>query len=157
MLFGLILWAELFGFYLLFAGHVGTTELLAGAPAGLAAAVVGFVLHRVANRRFRLRRAPWGRVLAASFGALPQDTVAVGRRLLRALLHRPDSTAGRLRRQAFVPGGNGADDAGRRGTITLAASLAPNRFVLREQSKHGALLVHELAPAKPRRDRVWPL
>ncbi|HET9019822.1 MAG TPA: hypothetical protein VFN46_09550, partial [Acetobacteraceae bacterium] len=74
MIVGLILWAELFGFYLLFAGHVGNTELLAGGPAALAAAAIGLLLHRVTRRRFRLR-APWSRVLAASFGALPRDVV----------------------------------------------------------------------------------
>lgn len=46
MLLGLILWAQVFGFYLVLAQHVGPAEWLAGAPAALPAAVLGALLRR---------------------------------------------------------------------------------------------------------------
>lgn len=46
MLVGLILWAEVFGFYLLSAGHVGAAGLLVGGPTALAAAALGAALRR---------------------------------------------------------------------------------------------------------------
>lgn len=48
---GLILWAQVFGFYLVLAQHVGTAEWLAGAPAALPAAALGALLHRSMRRR----------------------------------------------------------------------------------------------------------
>ena len=48
---GLILWAELYGSYLLFAGHVGMVGLLAGVPAAAVAALLGAMLHRPAAAR----------------------------------------------------------------------------------------------------------
>lgn len=53
MVLGLILWAQVFGFYLVLAQHVGTAEWLAGAPAALPAAVLGALLHRSMERRER--------------------------------------------------------------------------------------------------------
>lgn len=48
---GLILWAQIFGFYLVLAQHVGTAEWLAGAPAALPAAALGALLHRGMRRQ----------------------------------------------------------------------------------------------------------
>ena len=55
---GLILWAQIFGFYLVLAQHVGTAEWLAGAPAALPAAALGALLHRGVRgtKRFFLLR-----------------------------------------------------------------------------------------------------
>lgn len=53
MILGLILWAQVFGFYLVLAQHVGTAEWLAGAPAALPAAALGALLHRGVQKRGR--------------------------------------------------------------------------------------------------------
>jgi multisubunit Na+/H+ antiporter MnhE subunit len=54
----LILWAELFGFYLLLARQVDGAEWIAGIFSAFAAAALGALLHRRAGRHCQ-RRSMW--------------------------------------------------------------------------------------------------
>lgn len=46
MVFGLFIWAQAFGLYLLLAGEIDNGALLAAGPSALAAAMLGALLHR---------------------------------------------------------------------------------------------------------------
>jgi len=155
VLFALINWVILAGFYLLFAGQVSGSELIAGAPVTIAAAGFAVLLHRTQSRRLRLR-APWLHVTGQTLGALYPDAVRVGRVLLQALWRRPDGPLGVVSLQPFRAGDDGAADAERRAVVTLSSSLAPNGYVLRVLDGEDALAMHRLAPAAPDRDWEWP-
>ncbi len=60
MIGGLIFWAELFGFYLLCARHVGAAAWLAAVPAAVAAALLGAALRRFPPFPRRRSRRPVG-------------------------------------------------------------------------------------------------
>ncbi|MDQ2802719.1 MAG: hypothetical protein M3Y41_08550, partial [Pseudomonadota bacterium] len=154
--FALAVWVLLVGFYVLFAGQVSPSELIAGIPAAGAAAVFALLLHRTQTRRLRLR-APWLHVLAQPLGAVFPDALRVGGVLLRALWHRPAGSLGQISRQPFNHGGDDASAAARRGLVTLANSLAPNGYVLRIPDDGDVLLLHRLAPTPTHPEREWPL
>lgn len=155
MLLALAAWVILAGFYLLFAGQLSVTEVMAGVPATLACTGFAVLLHRAQSRRFQLR-APWFRVLAMPLAALFPDAVKVGGVLLRSLRRRPDGPLGVVSRQPFRHGGDEAPDAGRRALSTLGLSLAPNGYVLLVPDGRDALILHRLAPAAADGNPEWP-
>lgn len=155
LLFGGAVWCVLAGLYLLFAGQVSSSEIIAGMIATVTATGFAVSLHRARSRRLRLR-APWLRLVGQPLTALFTDSIRVARVLLRALRRRPDGAVGILARQPFRHGDAPAADAGRRGLATLALSAAPNGYVLNVPSGDDALLMHRLVPAAPDPDPEWP-
>lgn len=155
MLFVLTNWVVLAGLYLLFAGQLSGSEVIAGVPASLAAAVFALLVHRVQPRRFQVR-APWLRVVVRPIAALFPDAARVGTMLLRAMWRRPDGPLGVISQQPFRHGGNQPGDAGRRALTTLGLSLAPNGYVLLVPDDRDMLPVHRLAPAVMGSDPEWP-
>jgi hypothetical protein len=156
MLLGALAALIFLGVYLMFAGQVSATELLAGIPAAVAAAAYAVLLHRVAERPFRLD-APWPRVLGKPLMALFPDVIRVGRTLLRVLWRRPPGMVGTIVRQPFQAGGADPASAARRGLVTLAASLAPNGYGMDILDGADVLVLHRLAPAPLAPDQRWPL
>ncbi len=144
----------LFGLYLLFAGTVGATELGAGLAATALVTGLATVVHRGRTRRLRL--VPPARVLLRPLLGVITDSGRVGTVLLRAVLRRPAGQAGQVVRQSFRQGGENPADAGRRGIVVLAASLAPNGYVLHVPAGEDAMVLHRLAPVPPSPDRDWP-
>lgn len=153
MLRTLTAWVALAGFYLLFAGQISVTEIIAGVPATLACAGFAVLLHGAQSRRLRLR-APWPRMVLMPLAALLPDVAKVGGVLVRALWRRPSGTVGVVSRQPFRHGGDG--DAGRRALSTLGLSLAPNGYVLTIPDGQDAMVLHRLAPAAADPDPEWP-
>jgi hypothetical protein len=156
MLYALKAWIVLAAFYLFLAGQFSTTEVIAGAPAATMVAAFAALLHRARTRHLRLH-APWPLAIGRPLASLFPDAFRVGAILLSALWRRPAGSAGLITTQPFRRGDDSADDAGRRGLVTLGASLAPNRYVLGLRDDQDALVMHCLAPAPPRPDREWPL
>ncbi|WP_428485702.1 hypothetical protein [Rhodopila sp.] len=168
-----MIWVLLAGFYLLFAGQISMTEIIAGVPATTAAAAVAVLLHRARSRRLRFR-APWLHVVGRPLAALLPNAVQVAGVLLHALWRRPDGPVGVVARQPFRQGEGHADDAGRRGQaddagwrgqaddagrrglVTLGISLAPNGYVLSIPKGQDVLVMHRLVSAPPSPDRQWP-
>ncbi len=141
-----------FGLYLLFAGQVSRSEVWTGAV--LALAMVGWrlVLHAGDTRRLAAGRdhlAPWGRALAS----LPWATMRTGGALIAALFgHSPQPST----TTAFVHGPADAPaDNGRRATAVLAASLAPDSFVVRTPEGEDRALIHSIVPARRKPDPRW--
>ena len=154
MLAAVSAWVVLLGLYILFAGTVSVTELIAGLVAVTVTAGLLVALRHEPRRSVRAR--PPVRIVLHSTVAVFADAWHVGRVLLRAILRRPDGQAGQVVRQPFRQGGDDAREAGRRGIVVLAASLAPNGYVLHIPNKENALVLHRLAPAPATGDREWP-
>ncbi len=153
-LFAAGIFCVLFGFYLLFAGTVSATEVGAGLAATAMVTAFATVVHRGRTRRLRL--VPQARLLLRPLWGVVADSGRVGIVLARAVLRRPAGQAGQVVRQAFRQGGETPADAGRRGMVVLAASLAPNGYVLHIPAGEDAMVMHRLAPVPPSPDREWP-
>ena len=149
-------WLILLACYFLFTGQFSTAEWIAGTPAALVAAAFVFISHRVANRRLHLE-APWLRLQRGALTALVLDSGRVTWVLWRLMFRRPGRQVGHSTRQDFHEGTNRPADAGRRGLVTLAASLAPNGFVVDIPPGEEALVLHRLVHVPPPGDTLWPL
>ena len=154
----LLSWAVLFALYLLFAGQASLPELVAGALVGAFAAAYEVHVRRLARRRFDLA-VPWARLAARTTWALARDTGLVGWGLIRAIAGRP--LHGGEARQPFETGdltpGAAGGAAGHRAIAVLAASIAPNTYVIDVLEPPQGLLVHRLVPRPPAADRQWPV
>lgn len=151
-------WCVLFGLYLVLAGSTSATEIAAGAGATSLATLLIVLVHDKRRRSLILRPPP--RVPVRTLIALATDTARVGVVLLRAILRRPQGAVGAVGavvRQPFAGGDETARDAGRRGLVTLLASLAPNGFVLHVPGDDDALVLHRLARAPLSGDQAWPV
>ena len=151
----LVAWCVLFGLYLVLAGSTGVTEIAAGAGATSLATLLIVLVHDTRRRSLILRPPP--RVLLRSAIALATDSARIGLVLLRAILRRPRGAVGSVVRQPFAGGADTARDAGRRGLVTLLASLAPNGVVLHVPGGDDVLVLHRLARVPPSGDRDWPV
>jgi hypothetical protein len=103
-----------------------------------------------------LRQVPWHRVVLRPLAALLPDAARVGRVLVRAVLHGPQSARGAWTWQDFRHGSDDAADAARRALVTLGASFAPNAYVLQLPDTRDAILLHRLAERAASPDREWP-
>jgi multisubunit Na+/H+ antiporter MnhE subunit len=151
-------WVLLVALYLVLAGQVSATEVVAGAAAGLAATVLSVAERREGERRYAFRGTPWGRVLGRPALALVTDSAKVAGALARVALRGADAQPGAAVRQPFAPGeDDDPREAARRGIVALAVSLTPNSYVLRTMPGCDALLLHRLAERPPSPDREWPV
>ena len=130
--------------YLLFAGSVSGSELLAGLPAAALASVLAARLRAVGRRRFTLGPRLIARALADVPRAFATDIVRVASALARG-------GPGALERTAFREGGPEAPEPGRRAIETLARSLAPNGIVLDIPPGEDLMVLHRLAGVTRRR------
>jgi hypothetical protein len=142
-------WLILAAFYLLCAGEMSADETIAAVASGIFGTVLSVLIRDAAERRFRLR-APWPRVILGPLANLLPDAFRVARVLLSRHPH------GEAAIQPFIRGGATREDAGRRALVTLAASVAPNGYVLRILDAGDGLVMHRLAHAAPPADRRWP-
>jgi hypothetical protein len=154
---GLLCWVALGLIYFLLAGQASMTELMAGLGGVSAASGYGVALHIGARRRPLEFRLAWLRSAWRPLLSLPRDSLAVGLVLLRSLTRRRRRLVGRMTRQPFDYGNEGAEARARRALVILGASLAPNGFVLHALKGEGVLLLHRLAPDAPSENRDWPL
>lgn len=143
-------WLALAGLYLVLAGDVSVSELVAAALTGGVAAAGSLVLQRVAERPLRLRVA-WPRVVVQAATALLRDPAIVSAVAARALIGRPRGRI--IRRHVREPRGRAAR-AGHRAVEILSASLAPNEYVIDDERSW--LLLHRLAGAARPRDEEEP-
>ena len=141
-----------FGLYLLFAGQLTKHEAVTGAVLAVATACFALILQRCGSRRFHFG-VEHLRPLVRAIAAVPLATARTAGALLAAVAGRapPGLTAASFARGC-------ADDAGtnaRRATAVLAASLAPDSFVVRLARDSDVALVHRIVPAVGRPDPGW--
>jgi hypothetical protein len=142
-----------FALYLLFAGQVSASEAGTGLVLAVAATIWAWLIRRCSDRTFEggpehLR--VWGRAL----GGLPGATWRTGLALGRAAL--AGGSPGLALRHPFRygPVEDGRDRA-RRASAVLAASLAPDSFVIRLERERDEVLVHTLERRAGEPDPRW--
>ncbi len=140
--------------YFLLAGEVSTSETLAGAVVVVLGSSYAVALGKGASLSMAMQ---WRAIpaLARATGTILPDTVRVGRVLLAVVLARRPGREGLVREQPFRYGGDDPEDAGRRGVVITALSLAPNGYVV-GIDEGGDMLLHRLAAAPPSGEREWP-
>lgn len=152
MLAAIVAWCLAFAGYLLFAGEFSRHELATAAVLAGGAVLWTFLIRRCAPRRFAFSPHHVGAWLGA-VGAAAPATVRVF-----AVLARIAASGGSPGRTASVSFLRGAEDdprdRARRATAVLAASLAPDSFVVRAQSRHDDALIHTILSPRPR-DPRW--
>lgn len=148
------IWAGLFGLYLLFAGSASRAEVLAGfVVSGIA--VAGHMRTRaVANRQLHVQ-APWLRLAGRIVVTLVRDTALVASGLMRVVPGR--KPGGGMTMQAFDSGGFTPVGAARRGIAILAASVAPNGYVIEVREPPQGMLMHAFVPRQSAKDVQWPV
>jgi multisubunit Na+/H+ antiporter MnhE subunit len=137
-------WALLFTLWMLLAGTLALSEILAGSAAAAVAATAVEVVRRQGLVRFR----PDPRWLLRAWG-LPWKTIREFVALMVALGR--SLTGGRRVRGRFVAlpfraGGNDPRSSARRAVFALGASFAPNTYVVDFDRTDGEVLVHQLLP-----------
>ena len=154
MIASLCAWVCLVAIYLLLAGQVSGDEIVAGAVCAAAAVIWWVGTHRASDHRFAFDAGSWAAVGRACRN-LPWAVLSVGAVLLRALV-RPE--AGEVAHWFFAHGRRtDPGDGGRRAIGVLAASLAPDSFVLRTPAERDEIVVHTLVPGEPPKDPRWPI
>jgi len=148
------IWAGLFGLYLLFVGSTSRPEVLAGLMAS-GIAIAGHVrTWAVAHRRVRVE-APWLWLAGRIVVALMRDTALVAGGLIRTLLG--GKAGGGMTLQPFDSGDFTPVAAARRGFAMLAASVAPNGYVIEVQEPPRGMLMHAFVPRRRAENVRWPV
>ena len=150
----LCVWACLFATYLLFAGQLSADEAVAGAVCAAAAVLWWVRARRASARAFAFDVGSWA-AAGRACRKLPGTTLTVAGVLLRALVHRE---TGQVTHWLFAHGQR-ADpfDSGRRAVVVLAASIAPDGFVVRTPMERGEIVVHTFPSGETSRDPRWPV
>ncbi|TXM67277.1 hypothetical protein FV226_22250 [Methylobacterium sp. WL12] len=144
------IWIALDFAYLVFAGTVSVNECVAAIVCATLATAWWWGVGRRGGVRFHFDRAAF-RPLGAAIQDLPRQTARAGRHLVEAL--RADGAGGRICEQSVAelawvtPRGPAAPAA--RAVGLLAASLAPDSFVLVLDRAHGTVATHALGDGKP--------
>jgi multisubunit Na+/H+ antiporter MnhE subunit len=142
-----LMWLALVGLWMLLAGSMVLSELVAGA----AAAAIGAFAFEVVRRRGEVRFRPRARWLLRAW-RLPvrvfSDAWKVSWALLVGLVRRRP-VRGRFKVVPFRTGGTDPRSSARRTLVTVAASLSANAYVVDLDEENGTLLVHELVPQSP--------
>lgn len=139
--------------YMILAGQFSGDEVVAAGLLGVVAVLWHRALMGAGAGRFAFDRQALA-VLARAVGGLPSATVAVGGRLAAALI---GPVAGTRVAREFSNGRRDAPgEAGRRAVVVLAASLAPDAYVLRLPRDEDTILYHAITGREPSGDPRWP-
>jgi hypothetical protein len=139
-----VVWAVLFGLYMLFAGSLSLDEAVTGA----ACAGVGSVWWARAGRTGGIHFSGWTRCLGPvgkALAAMPGATVRVGGQLVGAVLRGGPPGSVAYRRDADSAWAD-AETPAERALGLIGASLAPDTYVLREHGGDGGIVDHALSP-----------
>jgi multisubunit Na+/H+ antiporter MnhE subunit len=141
-------WALLFALWMLLAGTLAISEIVAGMVGAAIAAIAVEVVRRQRLARFR----PDPRWLRYLWG-VPWQTLKefglVMSTLWRAMVLRR-RVGGRFVTLRFPVGGSDSRSAARRAVFTAGTSFAPNSYVVDFDRDEGVVLVHQLAPPYPK-------
>ncbi|MGU3467050.1 hypothetical protein ACLBXO_19570 [Methylobacterium sp. C33D] len=135
--------------YMVFAGSLSVNEGMAAVGCASIGTLWWWGVGRRGGLRFRFDREAL-RPLGPAILAAPRRTARVGLHLLRAILGRTGGGASRERSAAAIawatPDGETAPAA--RAVGLLAASLAPDSYVLTLDRAHGTVVTHGLEEAR---------
>ncbi|MBN4094176.1 MULTISPECIES: hypothetical protein [Methylobacterium] len=146
---GAAIWVVLALTYMVFAGSVSLNEGMAAVGCASLGTLWWWGVGRRGGLRFRFDRASL-HPLGPAVRDMPRQTARVGLHLLRAILGRAGGGATRERSAAEIawatPEGDAAPAA--RAVGLLAASLAPDSYVLTLDRAHGTVVTHGLEEAR---------
>lgn len=147
-------WCVAFAGYLLFAGRFSVHEFAVAAVLACGATIWTWMIRNCAPRHFAFSwRHPYAWMHA--IGSAVPATWHVFRVLARVVVF--GASPGRASAAPFM---RGAEDdpreRARRASAVLAASLAPDSFVVRAEPGHDEVLTHTLLPPRAR-DARWLL
>ncbi len=143
----------LFGLYLLFAGQASLDEVLAAGLSSAVIAALAGVVSRIAERRFNFSGLPWVRLIFRPLWSVMPDVSRVGMRLAQTRVR-----GGAIQRWRFMAvGADSERDAARSAALSLAASFAPNGYIIAVLHGRGEVLVHQLVPTEQPGNAQWPL
>lgn len=139
-----VVWVVLFGLYLMFSGTFSLNEAMTGAGAS----ALSCVWWGFAGRGGGIRFSGWIRYLSPigqAILALPGATAKVAGQLARIALQGGPPGAVAYERGAESAWAHGEAPA-ERALGLIAASLAPDSYVLREKGGDAGIVEHSLAP-----------
>jgi|GEM_PF-1391386 len=142
------IWLLLAVTYLVFAGSLSVNEGLAMVACATLGTVWWWAVGRRGGIRFHFDRAMLKPLGMALLG-MPRQTVRVGVHLAQALLGRAEGGVVRERSAAEIPWAtpHGGTASAERAVGLLAASLAPDSYVLSLDREHGTVVTHALEDA----------
>lgn len=150
---GVFSWMFWLAVYLMLAGQLGLSELLTGGILAGLALLWSIVIRRTGGRPFKFSMShvsPWLRAIGGLFPA----TARTAATLLRVAAM--GGSPGRSVETAFVQGIHDAPEArARRASAILAASLAPDSFVVRSDDARQRALFHGITGTAPGPDACW--
>ena len=140
--------------YLVLAGQVSVDEVVAGVTLGGLSVVWHAVVCRCSRHRFTFERHA-GLALLRAIAGFPGAIPRVGSRLAIALVR---DVSGHTAEQPFHRGRlDDPRDKARRATVLLAASLAPDSYVLRLPVDEETIVIHGITSRSPSTDPRWPV
>jgi len=149
----LLIWCIAFAIYLLFAGTISVTELMAAGVLASLAAAWAHAIRQCSRRPFSVASEQIMPVLRAVAGLFPA-TLRTCATLLKAVA--AGGSPGRALRCRFEFGM--AEDPRartRRAVAVLCASLAPDSFVVTADRAKGEVLIHSIDRSGRHRDPGW--
>lgn len=154
MVAAIVAWCLAFAGYLLFAGQFSAHELAVAAVLACGATAWAQAIRRCAPRHFAFS---WRHlyVWLRAIGSAVPATLRIFGVLARVAL--VGGSPGRANATAVMRGAeDDPRDRARRASAVLAASLAPDSFVVRAEPGHDEVLIHTLLPPRAR-DSRWLL
>ena len=146
VLFVLLWWAALFGWWIVLTGTNAGLEEIAAAAAALLGALLALALRRLGLLRYRFE----GRWLAKALKVPFKIVQEIGVVFWALALHMAGQRrlSGRYRAFAFPAGGDDPTSAGRRAIASEADALSPNTMPVDIDRGRQVVLRHELDPRR---------
>jgi hypothetical protein len=144
VLFVLLWWAGLFGWWLVVTGTNAGLEEIAAAVAALLAALLALAIRRAGLLRYRFEARWLGRALKVPFKIVQEVAIVFWALALHMAGQR--RLSGRYRAFDFPAGGDDPTSAGRRAVATEADALSPNTLPVDIDCERDVALRHELDP-----------
>ncbi len=146
VLFVLLWWAALFGWWVVLTGTNAGLEEIAAAAAALLCALLALALRRLGLLRYRFE-ARW---LVKTLKVPLKIVREIGVVFWALALHMAGQRrlSGRYRAFEFPAGGDDPTSAGRRAVAAEADALSPNTFPVDIDRERQVVLRHELDPRR---------
>lgn len=142
VLFVLLWWAALFGWWLVLTGTNAGLEEIAAACAALLGALLALALRRHRLLRYRFEARWLARALKAPWKVVEELGIVFWALALHLTGRRRFSSS--YRAFAFPAGGDDPTSAGRRAVAAEADALSPNTIPVDIDEQRGLVLRHEL-------------
>ena len=146
VLFVLLWWAALFGWWVVLTGTNAGLEEIAAAAAALLCALLALALRRLGLLRYRFEARWLVKTLKVPFKIVREIGVVFWALALHMAGQR--RLSGRYRAFEFPAGGDDPTSAGRRAVAAEADALSPNTFPVDIDRERQVVLRHELDPRR---------